>query len=58
MTRITILAKDGKVIEEFHALTDSINWDDQDGLFIEFETKDGNGIIYMLGSFSAKMADL
>ena len=58
MTKITILARGGKIIEEFHAITHSIEWDNQDGVYIEFETKDGETITYMLGSFSAKMVDL
>lgn len=58
MTRITILASDGKVIEEVVVETDSINYDDGHGSYLSYENADGKNVVYMLGTHSAKMTDL
>lgn len=58
LTRLTILASDGKVIEEFDALRGSIRWDEDTNPSIRFDTKEKEDIVYLLGNFSVKMVDL
>lgn len=58
MARITILAGDGKVIEEVVVETDSINYDDNHGSYLSYENAEGEEVIYLLGTHSAKITEL
>jgi len=58
MTQIIIMASDGKVIEELTVETDSVTYDDSDGVYIRFENAEGKDVIYILGTHSVKMTDL
>jgi len=57
-TEIIVYTRDGQVVEKFMAFTDSIVMDEENGIYIDFETSAGQPIIFMLGSFSVKMLDL
>ena len=58
MTKITILASDGKVIEEVTVESDTIIYDSADGVYIEYTNAEGKDVIYILGTHSVKMTDL
>jgi hypothetical protein len=55
LTRVTILGVDGKVLESLVATSDSIDFSEG---YVQFETKEGQRVMYLLGQLSAKLEDI
>ena len=58
LTKVSLFLPDGKLFEEHIVESNSIDLENNDGTYLQFETKEGKQLTFLSRGFLVKMEDL